>query len=199
MKLHSSLPELLQDSWQLLSQGAEPTRHPFHTPTVATGQKDEFSVRIIVLRATTIAERQLTFYTDIRTPKIRDLRENPRMVWHFYDPSEKVQIRATGKARIHHQDELSQTIWQTIPVRNRKDYCALQAPGIVVENSQAAIPPIFKAEALSIEKTDYGYQNFAVVITTIEALDWLHLSREEHQRARFSWQKGQWEGEWIVP
>lgn len=204
MRLHENLTELSRDCWNLLFRAAVQRRHEMHTPALTTAQivaseGVHFGTRTVVLRETNVEDRRLTFYTDFRSEKVKDLQRQPRHVWHFYDKGQKVQIRATADAVIHHQNERTQQIWQNIPPRNRKDYCALQPPGSIIEQPQAATPDFFLKDGPTVENTDYGYENFVVVHAFVTQIDWLHLHREGHQRARLIFTNGEWQKNWLVP
>ena len=42
-------------------------------------------------------------------------------------------------------------------------------------------------------------RNFAVILVTIDRLDWLRLARETHRRAGFTWDGDMVRGTWLVP
>jgi len=44
-----------------------------------------------------------------------------------------------------------------------------------------------------------GEEHFVVLASEINTLDWLFLRVEGHRRARFLWEQGCWQGEWIAP
>lgn len=199
MKLHETLVTLQHDCWNLLYRAAVQRRHKLHTPAITTGSGSSFDTRTVVLRHTDVAKRQLTCYTDKRSAKMKDLEINPQIVWHFYDNGQQVQIKARGKAIVHHKNEWTKIIWQEIPPRNRKDYCALKPSGAVIEHPQDATPAVFLTGEPDAVHTEYGYDNFVVIDTIIEEIDWLHLHREGHQRARLVWNGEDWEKNWLVP
>lgn len=199
MKLHQTLSKIDIACWELLNSAIIVKGHPLRTPTITTGINNTFQSRTVVLRKVDTETRTLIFYTDIRSSKIEDLQMNSRIIWHFYDLSHQIQIRAKGKVLIHHKDDYSKSIWAVIPLYGRKDYCALQASGTVIDTPQAATPDTFLTGEPNKESTEYGYDNFAVVETVISEIDWLHLHRDGHQRAQLTWDGNQWEKHWLVP
>ncbi|MFK7937484.1 MAG: hypothetical protein AB8G22_28470 [Saprospiraceae bacterium] len=204
MRLHENLTDLHRDCWNLLFRAAVQRRHEMHTPVLATTKYESLNIataaaRTVVLRTTEVEKRQLTFYTDFRSPKVAELQWQPRHIWHFYDNGQKVQMRITADAIIQHQNDRTRTIWQNIPPKNRKDYCATQPPGSPIEDPQAATPDFFIDGEPTTENTDYGYENFVVVDAQVLSIDWLHLHREGHQRAQLVWQGKEWEMNWLVP
>lgn len=83
-----SLNVLEQDCWARLVTGATKSRNPFHTPCVASFSDGEISLRTVVLRKTLPLERELRFHTDIRSPKWKELLNNPRVRSFMMQPSE---------------------------------------------------------------------------------------------------------------
>src|SRR5262249_30999703 len=96
------LQQLKARIWKALRHGADDADSAFHTPAFATSDNGLCRVRTVVLRSVTPAERRLSFYTDIRSPKIAQIVGNPFISWLFYDAGQKIQIRAEGNAFIHH-------------------------------------------------------------------------------------------------
>ncbi|MEM8524912.1 MAG: pyridoxamine 5'-phosphate oxidase family protein [Bacteroidota bacterium] len=199
MEKIDTLEEVLRTCWNLLYRGAVQVRHAYHTPVLATTDGKLPSARTVVLRETKVAERQLLFYTDIRTPKIEDLRQYPFASLVFWDKGKSVQIRAKGKVTIHHQDDLAKSKWELIAPKNRKDYATLTAPGTAKAKSAIPLPNYWIEGELTIEKTNEHYLNFAVLAIEIVELDFLHLNRSGHQRAQFIWEAPDWKKSWVTP
>ncbi len=192
------LNEVLTTSWQMLAKGALQKKHPLHTATIGTMANNIPQLRTVVLRKTAIANRQLFFYTDIRSAKIQALKAHPTLSWLFYHPTKNIQIRAIGNTTIHHQNELTLTQWKTLPTYGRKTYGTLQAPSTPLTQAADDLPPLWQSPTITLADTEYAYANFAVVSCEIYYLEWLHLQRSGHQRAQFNYVQG-WEGSWVVP
>lgn len=199
MQANSTLDEVLTSIWHLLFRGAVQKKDPLHTATIGTTDNGISQLRTVVLRKTEKTTRQLYFYTDIRSEKVQQLNKNPTLSWLFYHPKKNIQIRAIGKAKIHYQDELANQHWQNIPSYGRKTYGTVQAPSTMIKESSDNLPDLWKGEEIAMAKTEYAYANFALIVCEITALEWLHLQRSGHQRAKFSWINDEWVGEWLVP
>ncbi|MEL6943775.1 MAG: pyridoxamine 5'-phosphate oxidase family protein, partial [Bacteroidota bacterium] len=179
--------------------GAVQNRHSYHTPVLATTDGQYPSARTVVLRETIVEKRLMLIYTDIRTPKIKDLKSNPFASLVFWDKGKSVQIRAKGKIEIHHQDDLAKEKWSAIPAKNRRDYATTTAPSSARTNTDSPLPSYWSNDGLTTEKTDAHYVNFAVLAMTVSEIDFLHLNRAGHQRALFTWEQEDWQKSWIVP
>jgi len=199
MERIDDLDELLRYSWNSLFRGAVQHRHPYHTPVLATSNGQFPSARTVVLRETIVEHRQLLIYTDIRTPKVKDLQQYPFTSLVFWDKSKSIQIRVKGKVKIHHQDELARQKWENIPTKSRKDYAATIAPGKTKNKEEAFLPSYWSNDNLKAEKSDENYVNFAVLAIEVLEIDFLNLDRSSHQRAKFIWKHQKWIKSWIVP
>lgn len=199
MHFHDHIDEVLRDIWRVLARGVLRKQDDLNTPAIATFNGRAGSLRTVVLRQVDIGNRTLVFYTDIRSRKIADLREDPRMCWLFYHRDERFQIRADGHARIHHGDEVASIHWRELSAWGRRAYGALAAPGSVLDQPGDALPRHWKGPVIDPDATEYAAENFAVVICEVDSFDWLNLHVHGHQRARFGWSAGQWHGQWLVP
>ena len=193
-----NLNTTLANCWQMLSRGALDKKSPLRTPVIGTIEKDVPQLRTIVLRKTDAANRLLYFYTDIRSAKVQQLVKNNKLTWLFYHPKKNVQIRAIGETFIHHQNDIALRNWKNIPTYGRKTYGTTQAPSTILDAASDDLPDSWKSESISLIDTEYAYANFAVVVCEIHELEWLHLQRTGHQRAKFVFNNN-WMGYWVVP
>lgn len=183
----------------MLDKGAFEKKDPLHTATIGTISNKIPQLRTIVLRKTVIPDRQLFFYTDIRSPKVQQLKTSSTLSWLFYDSSKNIQLRAVGTTTIQHQNDLTLAHWKKLPTYSRKTYGTQQAPSTPLPNASDNLPTIWQSEQLTLADTEYAYASFAVVVCEIYHLEWLHLQRSGNQRAKFDWIEEDWRGRWIVP
>lgn len=194
----SSLPDLLDHVWGLLIRSGADKKHPFHYPSLATFGEQGVQQRTVVLRKALKPERQLVSYSDIRTQKSADLRQQSEGSWLFYDHGSKEQIRARSVIALHHQDQTAQAHWNAIPPAARGDYLGPVAPGTPSETYTDNLPADFK-EKPTEENTQKGFSNFLLMVSEVIALDYLKLRREGHLRTQFHWQENGWRGGWVAP
>jgi len=183
----------------MLLKGALQKKNPFHIATIGTTANQIAQLRTIVLRKTDIANRQLFFFTDIRSAKIQQLTENSTLSWLFYHPTKNIQVRAIGQVTMNHQNDLTLAQWKTLPIYGRKTYGTQQAPSTPLKAASDNLPAIWKAAKLTLPDTEYAYTNFAVIACEIQQLEWLHLQRSGHLRAQFDYVDGEWNGCRMVP
>src|SRR5262245_42654629 len=98
------LNELSDLVWTTLSRAVEDSAHPWRLPALATAAADGPKVRLVVLPGITRPGFELLAFSDSRTPKIAQIEANPVGAWLFYDPRERVQVRAETELRLHLED-----------------------------------------------------------------------------------------------
>jgi pyridoxamine 5'-phosphate oxidase len=166
---------LLQSIWYALAQSTSTTSNPLRTPTLGTvGLDGSARLRTVILRDADAVSRELRAYVDARSPKVAELRRDPRATWHFYDADAACQLRIDSNATLHVQDELTARLWPGVPESNRLNYRSLLAPGMPLESGVA-----------QTTSSRDGYEQFAVVVGRVSSIDFLRLKRAGHERCRF--------------
>jgi len=169
-----------------LHAGATTPTHPFRWPVVSTVAPDGGpDSRIVVLRRFDPATRLLVFHTDVRSPKVADLRRDSRCGFLFYEPDDRLQLRLRTTATLHYADELARSEFATLPAHNKASYASVTVPGSV-EPADAAFdyppkPPVDETVA---------FGHFVAAACVIERADALELHPSGHRRAVFEWTGG---------
>ncbi len=194
--------ELLQKIFAMLTRGVADRKSPLHTPTVATiGADGSPQVRIVVFRKFLHEERQMIFHTDLRSPKIEELRDDNRVSWLFYHAGEKLQFRIAGSATIHadENDALKLKQWQATWAFGRRCYMG-KAPSRTVAEATSGMSAELESREPTIEESEIGFPNFAVVSTKIISIDCLELHAKGHRRSYFAWnESGELQTNWLTP
>lgn len=153
--------------WPDLGRATVDKRHPFRYPVLGTLGLESAELRTVVLRDLDSVAKKLYFFTDSRSPKVEQLKQQDTASLLFYHPRRKVQLRIKGRCTRHHQNELSQEYLARLPEEQTKDYRSRRAPG--------AMPgPGGLIEDPSI--------HFMVLEIRVSAIDFLQLNAEGHQR-----------------
>ncbi len=190
------LSTTIEEIWRLLQRATVDKRSPFRTPVLGTQHQEEVALRTLVLRKIHPENRHCTFYTDYRTPKIRQLLFNPKASLLFYHPKKQLQIRLNGKISIHHKNELCQAVWHNLPLYSRRDYCTIKAPSTLLGKDEKIYP--WDTE-YTFENTAKGFQNFTILLFETHKIDVLQLHHSGHQRELHQWKDNQWITTSIVP
>ena len=193
------LEQLKERIWEALGSGADDVDSPFHTPALATSDNGLCRVRTVILRSVQPAERRLSFHTDIRSPKIAQIGKNRFVSWLFYDATQKIQIRAEAEAIIHYGDEAARQVWHLSPLSSRLIYLIGAVPGTAIDEPLSGLPDELLERTPTAEELEAGWQNFALIQTTISLFDWLYLSSRGHRRAEFIWSGEDFSGHWLIP
>lgn len=182
-----TLENVQQTIWQNLATAQNDFNNPFRLATFATVSKKGANLRTVVVRKVIPENAVLWLYTDYRSPKIQEIQNNNNISWLFYDATERIQIRLYGNAEILRNTATNHYVWQNLPDYGKSDYLTKQAPGEI------------KNDAFTNINANDDAKNFCIIKTTINAIDWLKLSRDGHLRAKFELENGDWKGEWLVP
>ncbi|RZS54409.1 pyridoxamine 5'-phosphate oxidase family protein [Sphaerotilus mobilis] len=159
--------------------------HPWRRAALANVGEDGPEVRSIVLRDLQVDRRELVFYADARSPKVAQLRADPRGQILCWSEPLGWQLRLRCRVDVA-TDGLDVTArWALIRHRPAAhDYLSPLAPGSPLEASAAPLAP------------ERVRESFAVLTATVEAIDWLELHAQGHRRARFA--RGELP-QWLVP
>lgn len=183
------MKEILERIWLDLEQGVINGKHPFRTFVIANSEgENKLRQRTVVLRKVE-SMSTLTFYTDSRSGKVKELNVQDQVSILFYDTERRVQLSCQGIAII--DASLPKELNSRDP-RTLKDYTTVLPPGSPVEDSGSV-------------QYDDGQINFATVTVTLTSVEYLELSRNGHTRIRFekegydNQQNGTWVGQYLVP
>ncbi|NET33229.1 MAG: hypothetical protein F6K19_14615 [Cyanothece sp. SIO1E1] len=171
---------------ELLRSNAD-RKHPFRLMYLSTtGEYPE--TRTVVKRKAT-PDFSITFFTDSRSPKVSQIRANPKSSVLFYHPKKKLQIRLYGQAHLIDEghgdfDRYLQSVKESPSL---KDYTTLHAPG----------DPLTAGPEASVLFGDDIH--FIAIEVKPEKLDILLLGRENHTRSLYVERKGEWHQQPLVP
>ncbi|WP_321817649.1 MULTISPECIES: pyridoxamine 5'-phosphate oxidase family protein [unclassified Paraburkholderia] len=189
-----NLDVVFTELWRCLANGTLAGHQPFKVMQAATIALDGSpDVRSVVLRTVSESENLITFHTDLRSPKIAQLRQWPRIALAGVDAARNVQIRVAGEVRIVDEGDAKRAAWQRSRQQSLIVYRTVLAPGTPIDQPADAF-------AEPRPTPDAGFEHFCVVDIRPDALDWLDLSAADgHQRARFVRESGRWSSGWVAP
>ncbi|WP_342646807.1 pyridoxamine 5'-phosphate oxidase family protein [Mucilaginibacter sp. CSA2-8R] len=195
--MEAKLDGVFAQSWEKLQQ-AKQGKAGSRYITVCNFAKGYPNAYTVVLREALPNENQIIFHTDIRSEKVNEIKSNSSITIVYYDDADYIQIILKAEATIHYQDDIARQQWQQSGFKSRRNYLTQQAPSSPLNEEGNGL------EYLGDKKFDdndaSGYENFAVVVLTINFLEYLQLNKEGNRRARFKVdQKNIWMGEWVTP
>jgi 3-hydroxyisobutyrate dehydrogenase len=187
--LRQTPDEILRQLWHYLHQGVMRSEDPFHTPVLATIDSEGLpTARTVVLRRVEPAERWVIAHTDMRSPKVDEIRAAGVATWVFYDPQRRLQFRISGPTAIHHHDALANAQWESSKPMSRACYQHAHAPSSTIDLGKPTDP------------LPDGRINFGVVRTVVERIDWLWLNHAGHRRMACTFDElGKMTARWLAP
>ena len=189
-----------KDCWHRLINGAVQYKHPMHNCVVANLNDTGINMRTVVLRKAWAIEKQLAFYTDIRSPKWNELIINDTINWLFYDDKARIQIKITGIAVLQQQNEFANLAWANTNGKSRKNYETLLSPSTESLHATSGMPAELEGAEETNEISEAGRQNFGVIISNVKIMEWLWLGTNGHRRAKFTYHEdGSFTASWLVP
>lgn len=175
-----SYGEMPDEAWRRLIDAGNDRAHPMRLMSVATvddrGHPDS---RLLVLRGASRDLGCLWFHTDRRSGKIAQLHRCDRLCAVAYDPESQVQLRLTGSASVHADDQLADRHWQQAALATRYLYRTSLSPG-----QPLPVPDPRSGAVASDDSTTDGRENFAVIEVRLDDIEWHQLSGRDQRRAR---------------
>ncbi|MGY6558752.1 MAG: pyridoxamine 5'-phosphate oxidase family protein [Nitritalea sp.] len=184
----TDLETVFKDLKHELHRAVLDRRHPFRLVMLATVDEGQPDARYIVLRQVT-QELRFLFYTDGRTPKVRQLEQNPQAALLFYHPGQRAQVRVLGHFEILQQGSLWEEHRQRVQGEALKAYSPTLAPGRIIQQPE---------QAYAWEKE---HDWFTLLAFRPKSMELLQLQGLEHLRAYFRYEQASntWKKEWVAP
>ena len=195
---YEDLNEIGKRIWFMLDNAVKDRSSPFRIPVFICGNQDNFDGRVVVIRKSDQSNKLIQFHTDIRSDKIKKLKDNNNASMVFYDKEEKIQVRVKVECTINHENEITKQSWLKTGHMSRKCYLVDNGPGTVSSTPTSGLKPELDNFEFTMEQSEKGYKNFIVIQCKIKSLEWLYLAAKGHRRARlefFDYTKGYW----LVP
>lgn len=173
-----SLAGIESHCWSELVACVADRSHPWRTPVLATVDGERADARIVILREVDPQARELVFFSDSRSPKLRQMRAHPAATLVLWSPEYGWQLRV-GVLLSALTDGLEvSSRWARLKLSPAaRDYLSPLPPGTPVDR--------FVPDRGSRE-------HFAVVRAKVDAIDWLELHADGHRRARFDAAGARW-------
>jgi len=176
-----TLPGIEAAVWAELAAALREKHHGWRLGVLATTDGEIGDARTIVLRDVERETRSLIFYTDARSPKVRQFDAHPLGTLVLWSPNLGWQLRLRVSLSQQSSGLAVSSRWARLKMTPAaQDYLSPLPPG-----SPLAHP--------SPERGTREF--FAVVSAQVTAIDWLELHADGHRRALFD-ASGQ---RWLVP
>ena len=190
--------EIENKLWSLLVEAVKNRESEFRTPVFICGNKNDLDGRVIVLRKADKENRFLQFHSDIRSSKIKKIKENSNCSILFYGKKDKIQLRLKVIAEINFKNNITKESWEKTGHISRKCYLVNNGQGSVSEKPTSGLDSKFDNFDFTKEQSEEGYKNFCVIKCKIKTIEWLYLAAKGHRRALINFE-GSKKFTWLVP
>ena len=186
--------------WEMLSTAVSDRKHPMRSIVVGSVSGAMAQIRTVVLRKVEIEKRKIYFHTDIRSSKIEDIQSTGQLSWLAYDQTQRTQIRLCGATVLHHGNEIAKTQWNLTHHHSRRNYLLPEGSGKKHSEDFKILHDKLSDFSYTLEDSEVGFQNFVVVETTVEKLDWYYAHHTGNRRAGFTYENGLLKhADWLTP
>jgi hypothetical protein len=177
----SELQVLEARLWSELRAASAQRGHPWRTAVLATCDDQGFpDARSVVLREVQPESHELKFYTDTRSPKVAQLRRQPRATLVVWSAELGWQLRMALECQVRTSGLEVLSRWAQLKLTPAaQDYLSPLPPG-------SPLHPVSAPSRCGREAPDCDTrEHFAVVNAKVLRMDWLSLDPSGHQRACF--------------
>lgn len=164
--------------WDELARCTSGKQHGWRRSVLATVDGDRADARVVVLRECSRTDRTLTFFTDERSPKVRQILANPNGTIVAWSEALSWQLRLAVRLELVANGLAVSSRWARLKLTpGAQDYLSPLPPGTTVPQP---LP-------------DRGSREyFAVITATIDTMDWLELRPDGQRRAAFDGHGARW-------
>jgi hypothetical protein len=167
--------------WAELAAAPHQKQHGWRLAVLATRDGDGADARSIVLRDVEVDARTLVFYTDARSPKVRQFEAHPQATLVLWSQHLGWQLRLRVSLALEASGLAVSSRWARLRMTPAAhDYLSPVAPGSLLDR------PVVERGTR---------EHFAVVTARVDTIDWLELHAEGHRRALFDGS----DRRWLVP
>ena len=191
--------KVLESVCSMISRGVREGQDDFHTMVFSNFQSNKVESRCVILRDFDKESMTLVFNTDIRSPKVKAIKQNPETTCLFYHFKDKTQLRISTHSTVHVNDDVQNDYWEKTSTSSRKCYLTKYSPSQIIESLNDGIPDHLLGKIPTREESEFGKVNFGVVVNRIRVIDWLYLSSKGHRRARYEFYNGETKKYWLAP
>ena len=170
--------DIFSSQWNQLELAVKEAKHNYHLFALSTIDRDSSDIRTVVLRSVNKKDHSISFHTDIRSPKFKQITKNPNVSLLFYDVQARTQIRMVGTASICGDEDMLKSLWERLSKESKECYMGEIAPSGPL-HGRTTINKIMETNP------DDGYNNFTRVTIHVSKMDVLLLHHLGHRRIEF--------------
>ena len=162
----------------------------------ALNQMQEFDYVFLLLedmllnRKVDNKKKMLFFYSDSRSKKVLNIKQNNNVTVHLYEPRFKLQVQLYGYANIEYKTEKTKSIWSSLNSFSKKNYLSELSPGEKINSLDDLKYNVDNEEA---------FYNFSLIYFKVSKLECLQLSEIKNIRVEFVYTESSDKKYYMVP
>ena len=121
-------------AFELIEDGIKNRDSLFHTLTMSSFDGKNISSRVMVLRDFCKKTRTLRFHSDVRSSKVKNLKNNKSTSVIGYDPKLKTQIRFQGVSKVNHKNKKTKEAWGQSQAISKKCYSVMDGSSAIIKS-----------------------------------------------------------------
>ncbi len=177
-----SYESIADQAWKRLVQAGDDPSHPMRIVVLATlGDGGSPEARLMVLRGASRRLGRLWFYTDLRSPKVGQLRTCPTVCMVAWDNACGVEMRIRGTATVDSSSALTDDHWRQASLGLQALLRSPEEPGRPLKLPDPRLMGMKTAMDADDEAT--ARRNFAVIEIDITGIEWLQVCPDDQRRA----------------
>ena len=188
--------EIMKNEWDELQKAVKDAAHVYHLFALSTAERNKPELRTVVLRAVNDDKHQISFHTDTRSPKYKQILDNPAISALFYDPIRRIQLRVKGSASPSDDKNLLKTLWSKLNKDSRQCYQGDLAPSDPLPND--IIINQISDKRSDTDKNVYGFENFTRITIQVSEIEILMLHHLGHKRLKCKLDCEPIETQWLA-
>ena len=187
--------EIFQEELQDLHSAVKDAAHDYHLFTIATSSDDIPEIRTVVLRNVDLDNYEISFHTDVRSPKYNQLVKNSSVSALFYSVNKRTQIRIKGKAQASNNKKLLSSLWNKLSKDSKECYRGKISPGGIIPDAKTLNDIINDPD---VDNDNKGFENFSRVTIDVSSFEILRLHHLGHKRLLCDLSKNNISFQWIA-
>jgi 3-hydroxyisobutyrate dehydrogenase len=188
--------EIMKNEWDELLKAVKNAAHVYHLFALSTADGNKPELRTVVLREVDNDKYIISFHTDTRSPKYKQILNNPAISALFYDPVRRIQLRVKGSASPSNDKKLLKTLWSKLNEDSRQCYQGDLAPSDTLPND--IIINQIPNKSTDTDKSMYGFENFTRITIQVTEIEILMLHHLGHKRLKCKLNCEPIETQWLA-
>ncbi|RWY70026.1 pyridoxamine 5'-phosphate oxidase family protein [Rhizobium sp. WSM1325] len=169
----------LDHIWERLGAMADGSAGSAAVQLTTIGDTGFPGLRTVILRDANFDQATVSFVTDIRSTKVKHIRNHPMVSAIAYDLESRVQITLLGRAAVVENEDARRSMWDRLKPHTHKQFEAALPPGISLYDDGR--PVSWEDDTGPMEP----YERFALISISVASAEWLNVSGDEKMRFIF--------------